>query len=211
MSCGVSLSDRRPFVQDGVMSSLDQSHRGGLTSLPNILTLGRIAVIPLVVGLLFLESPIARWAVFGVYALACVTDWLDGKIARARGEVSPLGRFLDPIADKLLVAAIILMLVAAGDLGGIHVIAAIIILCRELLVSGLREYLSVLQVPLPVSKLAKWKTTVQMVALGILLIGPAGPEELALAGILLFWLATVLTVITGWDYLARGLRYMLES
>ena len=196
-------------MQDGGMSSLDQSNKGVLTSLPNILTLGRIAAIPVVVGLLFLESDAARWSAFGLYATACFTDWLDGKIARARGDVSPFGRFLDPIADKLLVTAIIVMLVAAGDLAGPQVIAAIIILCREMLVSGLREYLSELQVPLPVSKLAKWKTTVQMVALGILLIGPAGPSEFAMLGILLFWLAAVLTVITGWDYLSRGLRHML--
>ena len=196
-------------MQDGGMSSLDQSNKGVLTSLPNILTLGRIAAIPVVVGLLFLESDAARWSAFGLYAAACFTDWLDGKIARARGDVSPFGRFLDPIADKLLVTAIIVMLVAAGDLAGLQVIAAIIILCREMLVSGLREYLSQLQVPLPVSKLAKWKTTVQMVALGILLIGPAGPAELALLGILLFWIAAVLTVVTGWDYLSRGLRHLL--
>src|SRR5699024_12623094 len=100
------------------MSSLDQSNKGVLTSLPNILTLGRIAAIPVVVGLLFLENDLARWSAFGLYAAACFTDWLDGKIARARGDVSPFGRFLDPIADKLLVTAIIVMRVAAGDLAG---------------------------------------------------------------------------------------------
>jgi len=196
-------------MQNGAMSSLNQSDKGSVTSLPNLLTLGRIAVIPLVVGLLFIEAAEARWGAFLLYALACITDWLDGKIARERGVVSSLGRFLDPIADKLLVTAIIIMLVAQGDLAGFHVIAAILILCREMLVSGLREYLSELQVPLPVSKLAKWKTTVQMVALGLLLLSPAVPPEIALLGLLLFWLAALLTVITGWDYLGRGLRHML--
>ncbi|HLS69129.1 MAG TPA: CDP-diacylglycerol--glycerol-3-phosphate 3-phosphatidyltransferase [Kiloniellales bacterium] len=191
------------------MSSLNQSDRDSLASLPNVLTLGRIAIIPLVVGLLFIDDTFARWSAFVLYAAACITDWLDGKIARERGVVSSFGRFLDPIADKLLVTAIIIMLVAREDLGGLHVIAAIIILCREILVSGLREFLAELQVPLPVSKLAKWKTTVQMIALGILLIGPAGPGELASLGLLLFWLAALLTIITGWDYLSRGLRHLL--
>lgn len=191
------------------MSSLDHSEKGGLTSLPNILTLGRIAAIPAIVALLFFDADAARWAAFGLYVAACATDWLDGKLARARGEVSPLGRFLDPIADKLLVAAIIVMLVAVGDLSGAAVLAAIIILCREILVSGLREFLAELQVPLPVSRLAKWKTTVQMVALALLLIGPAGPAEIAVLGVVLLWLAAALTLMTGWDYLSRGLRHIL--
>jgi len=191
------------------MPSSDQGAKGGLTSLPNLLTLGRIAAIPVIVALLFLDGAAARWGALVLYLAACATDWLDGWLARARGEVSPLGRFLDPIADKLLVAAILVMLIAAGDLRGAAVLAAIVILCRELLVSGLREYLAELRVALPVSRLAKWKTTVQMLALALLLPGPAAPAEVALAGILLLWLAAALTLVTGWDYLTRGLRHML--
>lgn len=191
------------------MTSLHTSRKSELTSLPNLLTLARIAAIPAVVALLFLDGALARWAALALYAAAGLTDWLDGKLARDRGEVSPLGRFLDPIADKLLVAAIIIMLVATGDLAGLHVVAALFILSRELLVSGLREYLAELQVPLPVSKLAKWKTGVQMVALALLLIAPVVPSAIGLLGLALLWLATLLTLITGWDYLSRGLQHML--
>jgi len=199
------------MVQTAAMSSADRSEKGGLTSLPNLMTLARIAAIPVVVALLFLDGAAARWAALGLYLAACATDWLDGWLARARGEVSALGRFLDPIADKLLVAAILVMLIAAGDLRGAAVLAAIVILCRELLVSGLREYLAELRVVLPVSRLAKWKTTVQMLALALLLPGPAAPAEVALAGVLLLWLAAALTLVTGWDYLTRGLRHMLDN
>jgi cardiolipin synthase len=184
-----------------------------LTSLPNLLTLGRIAAIPVIIALLFVDTATARWAALLVYVAACVTDYFDGLLARRQGLVSPLGRFLDPIADKLLVTAIVVMLIANGDVAGITVLAAIIILCREILVSGLREFLAELSVPMPVSKLAKWKTTVQMVALGVLVVGEAGPAALALPliGTLLLWLAAALTMVTGYDYLSRGLKHMLAD
>ncbi len=204
-----ALSPSRRLVQNGAMTSLHTSGKSALTSLPNLLTLGRIAAIPLVVALLFLDGAFARWAALALYAVAGLTDWFDGKLARDRGEVSPLGRFLDPIADKLLVAAIIIMLVATGEIAGLHVIAVLLILSRELLVSGLREFLAELQVPLPVSRLAKWKTGIQMVALALLLIAPAVPAAIGLLGLALLWLATLLTLITGWDYLSRGLQHML--
>ncbi len=181
-----------------------------LTSLPNLLTLARIVAIPVIVVLLYLDGAAPRWLALALFAAACITDYYDGLLARRRNEVSPLGRFLDPIADKLLVVAILVMLVASGEIAGASVIAAIAILAREILVSGLREYLAELQVGMPVSKLAKWKTTVQMAALAVLLVAPAlpGVPGVLWLGQALLWLAAVLTVITGWDYLTRGLKHM---
>ena len=179
-----------------------------LTTLPNLLTLARIIASPAVVALLALDWEAARWTAFVLFGAAAFTDWLDGKLARARGEVSPLGRFLDPIADKLLVAAVVIMLVASGDVAGWAVAAAIVILCREILVSGLREYLAELSVPMPVSKLAKWKTAAQLAALSLLILGPVLTAELQLLAEALLWLAAGLTLITGWDYLSRGLTHM---
>ena len=184
-----------------------------LTSLPNLLTLSRIAVIPLLVALVYFDTPALRWIALVGFIAAAVTDYLDGYLARHRNEMSPLGRFLDPIADKLLIASLIVILVATRQIEGLTVIPAIIILCREILVSGLREYLAEIQVSLPVSKLAKWKTTIQMVALGFLIIGTAGPSWLPtlLIGEIGLWVAAGLTLITGYDYLVRGLKYMMES
>jgi cardiolipin synthase len=184
-----------------------------LTALPNLLTLLRIVLIVPVVALLFYWQDWARWAALALFVVASVTDWLDGKLARQQGLVSPLGRFLDPIADKLLVAAVLVMLAAVGQLRGLEVVAVILILSRELLVSGLREYLGEKGVVVKVSQLAKWKTTVQMVALTLLIAAPA-LGELALGGfwqdlgVGLLWLAVLLTLITGWDYLRTGLREM---
>ena len=179
--------------------------------LPNRLTLSRIAVIPLLVGLLFLSGAFWQWLALLIYIAACITDYFDGKLARQRAQVSALGRFLDPIADKLLVAAIILALVAVDRIDGWLVLPALVILCREVLVSGLREYLAELQVSVPVSKLAKWKTTVQMVALGLLILGPAGPMGIAKLGAIGLWIAAALTLITGYDYLRVGLRHMTDG
>jgi len=180
------------------------------TSLPNLLTLARIALIPVVAVLLYVPAPWASWAALAVYLVAAVTDWLDGYLARRLNAASPLGRFLDPIADKLLVTAIIVLLIANGTIGPITAIPALVILCREILVSGLREYLAELGVGMPVSKLAKWKTASQMVALGLLILGPTaiwGYSPL-LPGLALLWIAGVLTAITGWDYLKAGLHHM---
>ena len=144
-------------------------------SLPNLLTYGRVAAVPVVVGFLFWpEEPWARWSALAIYIIAALTDFFDGYLARAWSQQSSLGRMLDPIADKLLVAAVLLVLTADHTIHGLTLWAAIIILCREILVSGLREYLAELRVPLPVTAVAKWKTTVQMVALGFLIAGPAG-------------------------------------
>lgn len=183
-------------------------------TLPNILTLSRVAVIPVFVALFFLETPTGQWIACGVFALAAITDFFDGYLARARDQLSAFGTFLDPVADKLLVAAALLMMVGFGQIAGVAMIPAVIILCREILVSGLREFLAGLSVSLPVSRLAKWKTTIQMVAIGFLIIGngahPTVPEgfPVRLIGECGLWLAAAITLITGYDYLRAGLRHM---
>ena len=184
-----------------------------LLNLPNLLTLSRIVVIPAIIALMFFDGNVFRWVAFGLYATACVTDFFDGYAARQMGQVSRLGRFLDPIADKLLVASIILMLTANGDLQGIDVLPGLIILIREITVSGLREFLAELRVGVPVSGLAKWKTTIQMLALGFLLVGDASPALIPseMIGLVLIWLAAALTVVTGFDYLRAGMRHMIQD
>jgi cardiolipin synthase len=180
------------------------------TNLPNLLTLSRIAAIPALIALFWVPSPLGNWLVFGIFVAAALTDLLDGWLARRWQQVSALGRFLDPIADKLLVAAALLMLVAWDRISGLTVLPAIVILCREILVSGLREFLAELKVRVPVSNLAKWKTTIQMVAIAILLVGDAGPAALPikLIGEIGLWVAAVLTLVTGYDYLRAGLAHM---
>lgn len=184
-----------------------------LGTLPNLLTMSRIALIPILVATFFVAAPWANWAAVALFSAAAITDYFDGYLARARGQQSRLGAFLDPVADKLLVAATLLMLVAVDRISGLTTVAAVIILCREILVSGLREFLAVLNVGLPVTHLAKWKTAIQMVALAVLLVGDAAPAqwratEIGIAGL---WAAAVLTVITGYSYLRIGLRHMAES
>ncbi|WP_207477722.1 CDP-diacylglycerol--glycerol-3-phosphate 3-phosphatidyltransferase [Arenibaculum pallidiluteum] len=184
-----------------------------LTNLPNLLTLSRIAIIPVVIALLFVRTDWADVTACILYAAACITDWFDGYLARAWDQVSPIGKFLDPIADKLLVAAVLFMLVAVDRLTGISVLPAVVILLREVLVSGLREFLAGLQVSVPVSRLAKWKTTIQMVALGVLIVGDAGPDGVPVEaiGIVGLWIAGALTLFTGWDYMRVGWAHMAAS
>ena len=174
----------------------------------NILTLSRIVAIPLVVACFWLDRGWAQWLSATLFVIAAVTDWFDGYFARRYHQISRLGRFLDPIADKLLVAAALLMLVNNATLDGINVLAALIILAREILVSGLREFLAELRVGLPVSALAKWKTGVQMTAIAFLLAGDAASPVVTTIGIWLIWIAAALTLITGYDYLRMGLRHM---
>lgn len=182
-----------------------------MLNLANILTMSRIAAIPLIVAFLMLNSPFWQWVALGLFVLACVTDWFDGYVARRLHQISPLGRFLDPIADKLVVAAVLLILVAMRHIDGWAILAALIILCREILVSGLREFLAELRVGVPVSLLAKWKTTVQMIALGFLIVAKADsevPVNAMLIGEILLWIAAALTLVTGYDYLMIGLKHM---
>ena len=181
--------------------------------LPNLLTFSRIAVIPLLVAAFYLDDPFGNIVACALFALAAVTDYLDGYLARAWSQQSNLGRFLDPVADKLMVAAAILMMVAFAMISGWSILAALVILCREILVSGLREFLAELRVGLPVSTLAKWKTAIQMVAITLLLLGDAGPGWLPIValGDIALWIAAALTLITGYDYLRAGLRHMRED
>jgi cardiolipin synthase len=184
---------------------------GRMLTLPNLLTLSRIFAIPLLAALLWWPAWPAGYAIaFGLYCLMGITDYFDGYVARTQGAVSKLGIFLDPIADKIMVAAVILMLTHTRDIDGWNVIAALVILLREIAVSGLREFLGSLRVSVPVSKLAKWKTTFQLVALGALILAGALPTATAphLVGIISLWGAAALTVVTGWDYLRVGLKHM---
>ena len=196
-----------------------------MLTLPNLLTLSRILAVPLLGFLLWWPGwEVGYGVAFALYCLMGITDYFDGYLARSSGTVSKLGVFLDPIADKIMVAAVILVLTAQGLLrgpyvGDMHVIAGLIILVREIAVSGLREFLGGLQVSIPVSKLAKWKTTFQLVALGALILGGALPQwNVVVAGIeanvphtvglATLWGAAILTLVTGWDYLRVGLRHM---
>ena len=184
-------------------------------SLPNILTYARVAAVPLVAGLMFWpQEPWARWTALAIYVAAAVTDFLDGYLARAWGQQSSLGRMLDPIADKLLVASCLLMLAADGIIHGWTLWAAIVILCREILVSGLREYLAALRVSVPVTKLAKYKTTIQLVAIGFLLAGEAGDQIIPFTtqvGISLLWISALFTIYTGWDYFRAGIHHLMKE
>ena len=192
-------------------------------NLPNLLTYGRILAVPLVVLCFFLEgelqsSEFARWSAFAIFILASVTDYLDGYLARAWKQTSNIGRMLDPIADKLLVATCLLLLAAdtdnRGGIAGWSLWAAIIILCREILVSGLREYLAALKVSVPVTQLAKWKTAIQMVAIAALLLGPAGDKIVPYwtqMGITLLWVAAIVTLYTGYDYFRAGAKHIMDE
>ena len=182
-----------------------------MLTLPNILTLSRIFAVPLLVFFLWWPGwPAGHWLAFALYCVAGITDFFDGMLARASGRVSRLGIFLDPIADKIMVAAVILVLVHTRTIPGVHVIAALVILLREIAVSGLREFLAGVQVSVPVSQLAKWKTTFQMLALGALILSGALPklDFVYLTGITSLWIAAALTALTGWDYLRVGLKHM---
>src|SRR5687768_4702484 len=190
-------------------------------NLPNMLTYGRILAVPLVVLCFFLEgqlksSDFARWLALFVFAAASVTDYLDGYLARAWQQTSNIGRMLDPIADKLLVSTCLLLLAADTDrtIAGWSLWAAIIILCREILVSGLREYLAALKVSVPVTQLAKWKTTIQMIAIAILLVGPAGDKIVPYTtqfGLVLLWIAAIVTLYTGYDYFRAGVKHIMDE
>lgn len=181
-----------------------------VTTLPNLLTISRILVIPLIVGTFYVQGPTARWIACALFVVAAITDFFDGYFARRRNSVSSLGRFLDPIADKLLVAAVLLMLTAFDRVTQVSVLPAVVILLREILVSGLREYLAEIRIGMPVSRLAKWKTGIQMTALPALLVGDAAPAWLPaqVLGEICLWCAAVLTLITGWDYMRAGLKHM---
>ncbi len=184
-------------------------------NIPNSLTIARIVAVPaIVVCMLWPTHDWARWTALALFSAAAITDFFDGYLARRWNLQSALGRMLDPIADKLLVSVSILMLTNDHTLSSIHIWAGVIILCREILVSGLREFLASLQVSVPVTRLAKWKTTAQLVAIGFLLAGPAGDKVWPFVsdlGLTLLWISALLTLYTGYDYFRAGLQYLLED
>ena len=178
-------------------------------NISNILTLSRIIVIPIIVACIYLKSPWYGWIAFILFCSASITDYFDGYLARIRNEVSNLGTFLDPIADKLLVAAVILILTSTEVITDWETIPALIILLREIAVSGLREYLAVIKVSVPVSKIAKLKTSLQFIALAILILNVSDISfiPILLIGKVALWSAGILTLYTGYDYLKSGLKH----
>jgi len=188
-----------------------------MLTLPNLLTLSRIFAVPILVFLLWQPRPFDYAVTFALYCVVGITDYFDGYLARAQGQISKLGQFLDPIADKIMVAAVIVMLMASRKANGeppilqdFNIVPALIILLREIIVSGLREFLADLRVGMPVSQMAKWKTTIQLVSLGALILGGAMPHQpwVHSVGIACLWAAAALTLVTGYDYLRIGLKHM---
>lgn len=206
----MSRADEKPYTARK-MERVE--HQSMYLYLPNLLTYGRIVAVPALVGCFFLEGDFAHWLALGIFVVAALTDVLDGYVARAWEQQTSLGRMLDPIADKLLVSAALMMLAAQQTIAGWSLWAAVIILSREILVSGLREFLGEVNVSVPVTNLAKWKTVMQMVAIGFLLAGSTGDKIFpftTLTGLCLLWLSAVLTLYTGWDYFRAGMKHVLE-
>lgn len=184
-----------------------------MVTIPNSLTLFRIAVIPVVIGCFFWHHPFSEWLAAILFMVACITDFLDGYMARALKQTSSFGAFLDPVADKLLVSSSLLMLAGTHKISGLHLIPACIILCREILVSGLREFLAEVRITVPVSYLAKWKTTIQMVAIGFLIWGNPFPQFVSLPNVALagLWMAGALTLLTGYDYVRYNVHHLMDK
>ena len=193
-------------------------------TLPNLLTYGRILAVPAIIVTYYLQDDLGRWLSLAIFIAASVTDFFDGYLARAWKQQSSIGRMLDPIADKLLVATSLMLLVSDNTIGGWSLLAAIVILTREISVSGLREFLAELRVSVPVTRLAKWKTTIQMVAIGFLLAGSAGDNLfpnldilgsglgiVSYIGLLLLWISALVTLYTGYDYFRAGIRHLLSE
>jgi len=189
-----------------------------LKKIPNILTIGRIILVPFFVLAFYLPGFYGDLTAFILFVIASFTDFLDGMLARMLGEESKLGELLDPIADKIIVATALILLVMDGTIRHYEVIAAIIILTREILISGLREFLARGQIKLPVSNLAKLKTFLQMVAISLLLTGETGNKILNFQdynaqtiGIILLWLSAFLTLYTGYEYLRKGIDHAISE
>ncbi|WP_010297574.1 CDP-diacylglycerol--glycerol-3-phosphate 3-phosphatidyltransferase [Candidatus Odyssella thessalonicensis] len=177
-----------------------------MLTIPNILTFIRILLIPVVVVAFYVDTVFWRWLAVFAFASACFTDYLDGYLARVLKQSSKLGTFLDPIADKLLVATTLLYMAGYDKISRLSLIPAAIILCREIMVSGLREHLSDINVSLPVSNLAKWKTATQMLAITVLLIGDVSKRPIAWVGELFLWAAGILTIITAYTYVIKTIQ-----
>jgi len=204
-----AAADNRP-----AMSQAEQGLRAQVWNLPNVLTYARIVAVPVVVACVLGSENALRWLALFIFIAAALTDFFDGYLARAWHQQSALGRMLDPIADKLLVSALLLAFAAEGTIAGWSLWAALVILCREILVSGLREYLAELRVSVPVTQLAKWKTTCQLVAIGFLIAGPAGDRIMpgvSAIGLALLWVSALITLYTGYDYFRAGMRHVFED
>ena len=183
-------------------------------ALPNLLTYARILAVPTLVLAYYVESYTGRWLSLLIFLVACITDFFDGYLARVWQQQSAIGRLLDPIADKLLVATSLILLASDGTIGDWSLLAAIVILTREIFVSGLREFLAELRVSVPVTKLAKWKTTIQLVAIGFLLAGEAGDQVVPVVtqiGLLLLWISAIFTIYTGYDYFRAGIHHLIKE
>ena len=185
--------------------------------IPNILTIGRIILVPILIGTFYLPGALGDWIPLFIFVLASFTDFLDGLLARLYKEESKLGELLDPIADKIIVASALVLLVMDKTIISYEVIAAIIILIREILISGLREFLAKVQVIMPVTNLAKFKTFTQMFAIAILLTGESGNRIINFEdynahsiGIIMLWIASFLTLYTGYDYVKKGIDYAVD-
>jgi len=186
--------------------------------IPNILTIGRMILVPVFIGTFYLPGAMGNWIPFIIFVLASFTDFLDGLLARLYKEESKLGELLDPIADKIIVASALILLVMDNTIESYEVIAAIIIMIREILISGLREFLAKVQITMPVTDLAKFKTFIQMFAIATLLTGESGNKILNFGdynahsiGIALLWLAAFLTIYTGYDYVRKKIHHAINS
>ena len=179
-------------------------------TIPNIITFIRIILIPIILYLLFSENPNIVLLAGGLFIISSISDYFDGYLARVLNQSSKLGTLLDPIADKLLIASVIVVLVDTNVISNLHVIPAIIILLREIAISGLREFLAKMNTDMPVSKLAKYKTTFQMVSLSILIIslGFQLNDFLWNLGLVTLWIAAIITLLSGYNYMAKGLRHI---
>ena len=185
--------------------------------IPNILTIGRIILVPIFILTFYLPGALGDWIPFFIFVLASFTDFLDGLLARLYKEESKLGELLDPIADKIIVASALVLLVMKGTIINYEVIAAIIILTREILISGLREFLAKVQVSMPVTGLAKFKTFIQMFAIAILLTGESGNKLINFQdynahtiGLIFLWMSAFLTLYTGYDYVKKGIDHVID-
>ena len=201
-------------MTDTVNKLAQQESQRHALSLPNLLTYGRLVAVPVVAGLILWGGDAARWTALALFIGAAITDFFDGYLARRWAQQSAIGRMLDPIADKVLVAVVLLVLAADRTISGAHLWAGIIILSREVLVSGLREFLAELRVSVPVTKVAKWKTTVQLIAIGFLIAGPAGDKIIPYVsefGLFCLWIAAALTLYTGYDYFRAGIGHVMDD
>ena len=180
-----------------------------LITISNLITISRIIIIPIILLLIYMQGPVSGWIAFFLFFLAGISDYFDGYIARIRKEISNFGTFLDPIADKLLVSSVILILTSKGIISNFDTIPALIILLREIAVSGLREFLAGIKISLPVSRVAKFKTASQLTALGFLILSEGGIIILPILffGKILLWIAGLLTLYTGYDYLKSGFKH----